>query len=237
MTYNRTAPTHDDGCLYHSHPIGRRPTTIVALGLTAALLGPSPASAVIGIGIEEIQEEQVEHFLQRSFSRGGGGGAWIWETMIHSCTGILMRGSPEQDPEQSRVRFTPDAQRFLQQCAMVKGFRMLAPDEEPSYDPPTPALSRRIEVVDGILSTWVNDTSGSGFSKARRNRECAEWVGSQPEWKAMVARGEGMTASATVVLLACATNKGFEVKAEKQGEPMKALNAAVRAEAAAAKSR
>lgn len=60
---------------------------------------------------------------------------------------------------------------------------------------------------------------------------------SQPEWKAMVAKGVGMTADATVVLLACAIHRGFEVRAEKKGEPLKALNDAAKAETDAARKR
>lgn len=97
-----------------------------ALALAASLLATAPAFAVLGVGIAEIQEEQVERFLQRSFDKNGGDRVWSWETMVQSCTEILMHGSPEQDPEQSRVRFTPDAQRFLRQCAVVKGFRALS---------------------------------------------------------------------------------------------------------------
>ncbi len=228
---------HADDAAHSGRLLGqvRRHVATAVVALTAALLGVAPAFAVIGVGIEEIHEEQVELFLQRSFNTRGGDGVWTWDSMIHACTKTLMRGSPEQDPEQSRVRFTPDAERFLQRCAVVKGFRALAPDEEPSYGPLTTTQSRRIGVVDDILSAWMNDTSGSGFSKARRNRECAEWVGSQPEWKAMVAKGEGMTAAATVVLLACAMNKGFEMRAEKKGAPLKALNDAAEAETEAAK--
>lgn len=122
------------------------------MALTAALLGAEPACAVIGVGIEAIHEEQVERFLQRILNTRGGDGAWTWETMIHACTTTLMRGSPEQDSEQSRVRFIHDAERFLQRCAIVEGFRALAPDEEPAYDPPTPALARRTGIVDDILS-------------------------------------------------------------------------------------
>lgn len=214
----------------------RLPTaSATVMALAAALLGAEPAFAVIGVGIEVIHEVQVERFLQRLMNTRGGDSAWTWGTMIHSCTTTLMRGSPEQDPEQSRVRFTPDAEGFLQRCAIVKGFRVLAPDEEPAYDPPTPALARRIGIVDDILSAWVNDTVSSGFSKARRNRECAEWVGWQPEWKAMVAKGDGMTDAATVTLLACATNKGFAMKPEKKGGPRKALEDAAKAETEAVK--
>lgn len=96
-----------------------------ALAVVALFLATSPAFAVLGVGIAEIQEEQVERFLQHSFDKNGGDRVWSWETMVQSCTEILMHGSPEQDPEQSRVRFTPDAQRFLRQCAVVKGFRPL----------------------------------------------------------------------------------------------------------------
>jgi len=236
-TADRETSRHADDAVFRRRLPGRvrRHGATAAVTFTAALLGAEPAFAVIGVGIEEIHEEQVERFLQRSFDTHGGDGVWTWDSMIHTCTKTLIRGSPEQDPEQSRVRFTADAERFLQRCAVVKGFRARAPDEEPSYGPLTTTLSRRIGVVDEILSAWMNDTSGSGFSKGRRNRECAEWVGSQPEWKAMVAKGEGMTAAATVVLLACAINKGFDVKAEKKGAPLKALNDAAKAETEAAK--
>lgn len=37
------------------------------------------------------------------------------------CTRILMHGSPEQTADESRVRFTPNAQLFLQRCAAAKG--------------------------------------------------------------------------------------------------------------------
>lgn len=51
----------------------------------------------------------------------------------------------------------------------------------------------------------------------------------------MVAKGDGMTAAATVTLLACATNKGFEIKPEKKGAPRKALEDAAKVETEAAK--
>lgn len=100
-----------------------------ALAVATLLLATAPAFAVLGVGIAEILEEQVERFLQRSFDKNGGDRVWSWETMVQSCTAMLMHGSPQQDPEQSRVRFTPDAQRFLRQCAVVKGFRPLPADQ------------------------------------------------------------------------------------------------------------
>lgn len=226
-TAHRGAPERPRGNILHLAAA----TAVVAL--TAALCGATPAHAVLG-GVEE---EQVERFLRRRVDTSGGDGAWTWETMIRSCTNTLMLGSPEQDPEQSQVRFTPDAERFLRRCATVKGFRELAPGEEPSYAPLTAAEAKRIRVVDAILSEWLNDTSRSGVSKERRNRECAGWAGLQPEWRAMEAKGAGVTADTTALLLACAMNKGFDIRAEKAGAPLKALNDAAKAEMDAAKKR
>ena len=222
----------------------RRPAAATAVvALTATLLGTEPADALIGVGIEELHEQQVERFLLTVVDEQGGDRAWTWASMIHSCTTTLMRGSPEQDHEQSLVRFTPDARRFLQQCAIVKGFRTRATPrvEPPLGGPMTPTLQRRIGMLGMILVEWMGEASDQHITVARRNEECARWIDGRPEWNAMLAKNGGLTAggvtaSVTVQLLACGRMRGFEVRPEKMGEPLKALNEAARLEAEAAKS-
>jgi hypothetical protein len=214
-----------------------------AVALTTLLLGAGPAYALIGAGIEQFHEQQVERFLLTVVDEQGGDRAWTWETMIHSCTTTLMRGSPEQDPEQSLVRFTPDARRFLQSCAFVKGFQPRATPrvEPPLGGPVTPTLQRRIGILGMVLVEWMGEASDQRITVARRNEECARWIDGRPEWNAMLAKSGGltvggMTAGVTAQLIACGRMRGFEVRPEKMGEPLKALNEAAKAEAEAAKN-
>ncbi|TBW35492.1 hypothetical protein EYW49_15815 [Siculibacillus lacustris] len=214
-----------------------------AIALSVALLTTSPAFAVIGVGEAEIQEQQVERFLLRIIDIHGGDRVWTWDTMIHSCTKTLMYGSAEQDPEQGRVRFTADAQRFLQQCAIVKGFQpRTTPYIEPvRVEPMTYTLQRRIGILGKVLAAWVTDASRQGVTVERRDEECARWIAGQPEWQAMLIKTSGLqvgneSAAVIALLVACAQNKGFEVRPEKIGEPLKSLNEAARAEARAVKN-
>lgn len=246
---DRRAMPDADGAAFHApldrlHGHLRLPTASAAvMTLAAVLLGAEPAYALIGAGIEQFHEQQVERFLLTVVDEQGVDRAWTWEAMIHSCTTTLMRGSPEQDPEQSLVRFTSDARRFLQSCAIVKGFQPRATPrvEPPLGGPVTPTLQRRIGILSMVLVEWMGEASDQRITVARRNEECARWIDGRPEWNAMLAKSGGltvggMTAGVTAQLIACGRMRGFEVRPEKMGEPLKALNEAAKAEAEAAKN-
>lgn len=205
----------------------------------------SPALAERDYRTRQMQEEQVSTFLATLFQKDPANQVWHWERMVEVCTRDLVYLNPEQDPESSGIRLTPKSQMFLIYCGEMKGFKSLPAPIAPPAQPLTYTMSMRMEVVEKVLSRWVSDTSRSGLSTERRNRECAEWIGTQAEWKAMLnkepewrpllAKGEGPTAQVTVLLVACAEIKGFEMREEMKGAPLKALNDAARIEREAAK--
>jgi len=203
----------------------------------------SPASAQRDYRTRQQQEEQVSTFLATLFEKQPNNPTWYWERMVEVCTQVLAYGNPEQDPESSGVRLTPKSQLFLIYCAEQKGFKSLPAPKAPPAEPLTYTTARRMEAVSKVFSTWVVDTSTSGVTVEQRDRECTDWiatrpgwkflVSNEPDWKSKLENGEGPVAEVTDLLIVCAKSKGFDIRKDKLGGPIRALITASMAEQAA----
>ena len=203
----------------------------------------SPAAAQRDLATRQMQEEQVSDFLATLFQKDPTNPVWHWERMVEVCTKVLMYGNPEQDPESAGVRLTPASQLFLIECGEQKGFKSLPARKAPPAEPLTYTTARRMEAVSKVFSTWVVDTSTSGVTVEQRDRECTDWIATrpgwkflvqnEPEWKSKLEKGEGAVAEVTDLLIVCAKSKGFDLRKDKMGGPIRALITASMAEQAA----
>lgn len=115
----------------HSYSVGargngaldfnKRPIS-VALALAAVLIA-TPAFARDGLIAHE-QTRQVRQFYESVLEPYPvGDSPWTMQDISETCARDLVYTSREQDPNHGNIWFTKEANYFLVNCALEKGFR------------------------------------------------------------------------------------------------------------------